>query len=250
MQRRILGGMQISNLNALVTGGGHRVGGAISRALAEAGANVFIHYGRSAEAAESLADELRALGVLVAVGSANLSDPETAPGLIASAEDALGPVSILVNSASGFPLDTLADVTLDSFRATMALSLESPVMLMQEMAKRCEGRKGAIVNVTDVKTLTPYRKHFSYTVAKGAMDTATRAAAVALAPHIRVNAVALGVILPPPGEADEYVQALAANLPLARPGGVEPVAAAVRHLIENDFVTGEVIRIDGGAHLT
>jgi NAD(P)-dependent dehydrogenase (short-subunit alcohol dehydrogenase family) len=242
--------MQISNMNALVTGGGHRVGGAISRVLAEAGANVFIHYGRSAEAAETLADELRALGVQVATGSANLSNPENAPGLVARAEDALGPLSILVNSASGFPFDTLGDVTLDALRATMALSLESPVMLMQAMAQRCEGREGAIVNVTDIKTVTPYRKHFSYTVAKGAIDTATRAAAIALAPHIRVNAVALGVILPPPGEDAEYAQALASNLPLGRPGGVEPVAAAVRHLVENDFVTGEVIRIDGGAHLT
>ncbi len=241
--------MQIKNRNALVTGGAHRVGGAVSRALAEAGANVFIHYGRSAEAAEVLADELRSLGVRVTTGGADLSDPRTAPGLMDQARDALGPISILINSASGFPFDTLEDVTLDAMRATMALTLESPIMLMQAMANQNEGDGGAVVNITDVKTLTPYRKHFSYTVAKGAIDTATRAGAVALAPDIRVNAVALGVILPPPGEGAEYVEDLASRLPLGHAGGVDAVTQAVLHLVENDFVTGEIIRLDGGGHL-
>ncbi|NOX23993.1 MAG: SDR family oxidoreductase [Actinobacteria bacterium] len=241
--------MQLTNRNALVTGGAHRIGGAISRALAEAGVNVFVHYGRSEAAAEELAAELRSLGVRSAIGDADLSDPRTARNLMDVATEAIGPVSILINSASGFPFDTLEDLTLDALRATMALSLESPVMLMQAMADQYEGTDGAIVNIADVRTLTPYKKHFSYTIAKGAIDTATRAAAVALAPNIRVNAVALGVILAPPGEDADYVEGLASNLPLGRAGGVEPVTQAVLHLIENDFVTGEIVRLDGGAHL-
>jgi NAD(P)-dependent dehydrogenase (short-subunit alcohol dehydrogenase family) len=103
--------------------------------------------------------------------------------------------------------------------------------------------------VTDVKTMTPYRERFSYTIAKGGIDTFTRAAALALAPRIRVNAVALGVILPPPGEGEEYLEALAASLPLERAGGTGPVTDTVLFLLRNDFVTGEIVRVDGGAHL-
>ena len=241
--------MEIPDLNALVTGGAHRVGGAISRALAEAGANVFIHYGRSANAAELMATDLSTLGVRVAIGGADLSNPRTAGELLDTATEALGPISILVNSASGFPEDSLADITLDGLRSTMALTLESPIMLMQAMASRLDGAPGAIVNISDVRTQTPPLKHFSYTVAKGAIDTATRAAALALAPAVRVNAVALGVILSPLGEGADYVAELASRLPAKRAGGSETVTQAVLHFISNDFVTGEILRLDGGSHL-
>ena len=159
-------------------------------------------------------------------------------------------MSILVNSASGFATDTLEDVTLEGWRRSHDLTLASPVFLTQAFAAALRPETaGAVVNVTDVRTLTPYQKHFSYVVAKGGVDTFTRAAAVALAPQIRVNAVALGVILPPPGEDAAYVESLAAELPLQRVGGTDPVVAAALHLIRNDFVTGEIVRLDGGSHL-
>jgi NAD(P)-dependent dehydrogenase (short-subunit alcohol dehydrogenase family) len=124
------------------------------------------------------------------------------------------------------------------------------VLLTQAFAKALPTEEtGAVLNVTDVKTATPYRTHFSYIVAKGGVDTFTRAAAVALAPRIRVNAVALGVILPPPGEDAAYAEKLAAELPMQRPGGTDPVGAAALMLISNDFLTGEIIRVDGGQHL-
>jgi NAD(P)-dependent dehydrogenase (short-subunit alcohol dehydrogenase family) len=124
------------------------------------------------------------------------------------------------------------------------------VFLTQAFARALpDDGAGAVVNVTDVKTMTPYRKHFSYMVAKGGIDTFTRAAALALAPRIRVNAVALGVILPPPGEGEEYMNALAAEIPLQRAGGTDPVVETVLYLLRNDFVTGEIVRVDGGAHL-
>src|SRR5690606_29195956 len=113
-----------------------------------------------------------------------------------------------------------------------------------------DGTEGAVVNVSDVRTASPYRKRFSYIVAKGGLDTFTRAAAVALAPRVRVNAVALGVILPPADiDDDGYVLRLAESLPMGRPGGTEPVVRAAIALIENDFVTGEILRVDGGGHL-
>ena len=190
------------------------------------------------------------MGVRAAVGSADLGDPTSAAGLITAATAALGPLSILVNSASGFPTDTLMNVTGADLRSTYDLTLGSPVMLTQAFAAALpEQETGAVINITDVKTLRPYQKHFSYILAKGALDTFTRAAAVALGPRIRVNAVALGVILPPPGEDDDYAARISAGNPIPGAGGTDPVAAAARALIENDFVTGEIIRLDGGNHL-
>lgn len=242
--------MDITGRNALVTGGATRVGKSLTLALAGAGANVFVHYNSSAGPAEETAADVEGLGRRSAIGSANLSDPAAGGQLIAEATAALGEISILINSASGFPGDTLADATLEGFRATLDLTLASPIFLTQAYAAALsEDVDGAVVNVTDVKTQRPYLDHFSYVIAKGGIDTFTRAAARALAPRIRVNALALGVILPPPGEDDLYAEKLAANIPMRRVGGTAPVAAAMLALVENDFITGEIVRIDGGGHV-
>ena len=219
--------------------------------LAAAGADVFVHYGKSKEAAEKTAAEAEQLGVRAAIGSVDLGEPQQAGKVIHEAEAALGPVSLLVNSASGFPFDTIEDVEFDVWRQTLDLTLSSPVFVTREFAQRLpEELPGAVVNVTDARTTRPYLKHFSYIVARGGIDTFTRAAALQLAPRIRVNAVALGVILPPEGQEDSYEHRLAARLPLARVGGTEPVVDTVLYLMRNDFVTGEIVHVDGGGHLT
>lgn len=246
-----LSAMELAGRVAVVTGGGVRVGRAIALGLAAAGADVFIHFNRSAEPAAETAREAERLGVRAHTGSADLADPAAAKTLLALAVTALGPPTILINSASAFPEDTLADVTPDGLERTLRLTLGAPIMATQAFAASVpDGDMGAVVNVTDVRTMRPYLKHFSYIIAKGGVDTFTRTAALHLAPRIRINAVALGVILPPPGEDDSYAEQLAQELPLQRIGGVEPVVAAVLHLLQNDFVTGEIVRIDGGGHLT
>jgi NAD(P)-dependent dehydrogenase (short-subunit alcohol dehydrogenase family) len=242
--------MDLEGRTAVITGGAVRVGGAITHELAHRGASVFIHYNRSAAPAEALRSEITEAGGIAAIGSVDLSDPESAADLIAAAAAALGPPTILVNSASGFPADTIQDVSVDSFRSAQDLSLITPMMLTQAFAAQVsEDLGGAVVNITDVKTTRPYSKHLSYMLAKGGIDTLTRAAALALAPTIRVNAVALGVILPPSDEDDDYARNLAADLPLQRVGGAQVVADTVAFLCENDFITGEIIRLDGGGHL-
>ena len=230
----------------LVTGGAHRVGRGIALAFANAGADLVLHYNSSADRAEQTADEVRALGASVELRQADLSDPHSRAEILSE------PVDILVNSAAGFPNDHLIDVTPEGWDETLALNLSAPVFLTQAFAKALpEKREGVVVNITDWKTERPYpAPRFSYTVAKGAIDTFTRVAAVELAPRIRVNAVALGVILPPADAEAGYAERLAATIPLQKVGGVEVVAEAVLHFVTNDFVTGEILRIDGGAHLS
>lgn len=242
--------MDLNGRNAIVTGAGVRVGRAIALALAEAGARVFIHYNSSSGPAAAVRDEIVESGGYAAIGSGDLSNPGAVQMLIDDAEAALGPISLLVNSASGFPTDTLESVTLEGLRSAATVSLESPIMLTQAFAAAlADELDGAVVNITDQRTHKPYREHLSYMVAKGGLDTFTRVAALELAPRIRVNAVALGVILPPATEDDDYAARLATTLPLARVGGAEVVADTVVFLCTNDFITGEIVRVDGGAHL-
>lgn len=242
--------MDLAGRVAVVTGGAVRVGAAITRELASRGASVFIHYNRSAQPAEALRDEISAAGGIAATGSMDLSNPGVASTLIDAVVVSLGPPTILINSASSFPFDTIEDVTVEGFRLAQDLSLTAPLMLIQAFATHVpDDLGGAIVNITDVRTMRPYRKHLSYMVGKGGIDTLTKASALALAPRIRVNAVALGVILPPADEDDDYGKNLAMELPLRRIGGAEVVADTVVFLCENDFITGETIRVDGGGHL-
>lgn len=242
--------MEIEGRVAVVTGAGHRVGRGIALALAGAGADVLVHHHRSVVEAEATVEAVRRLGRRSAAVGADLADPSSAAKIVDAAVAELGAATILVNSASGFPGDGLGDVTPERWQATLDVTLTAPVFVTQAFAARLpDGAGGAVVNVTDVRTAAPYRRHFSYTVAKGGVDTFTRAAALALAPEVRVNAVALGVILPPSTGETEHVGRLVAGLPLRREGGVEPVADMVVSLVGNDFVTGEIVRIDGGGHL-
>ncbi len=241
--------MELTGTTALVTGGAHRIGRALALTLAEAGCDLVIHYNKSSAAAEETAEEARATGRTVHLIGADLSDPDRAEEIIAAA-GGLAPVQVLVNSAAMFPEDTLLDVGREAFDLTLAVNLRAPVFLTQAFARALPDEVlGAVINVTDWRTARPYPDHFSYTLAKGALDTFTKAAAEALAPRVRVNAVALGAILPPPGKDSAYLRQLALQIPLERAGGTDPVATAVLFLLQNPFVTGETVRIDGGAHL-
>ena len=239
--------MDLAGKTALVTGGAKRVGKAVVLGLAEAGCNLVLHYNTSATEAEATAEEARALGSEVVLVQADLG--EDADRAIAGAAD-LAPVQILINSAAIFPNDTILDVTPDALGHTLAVNLRAPILLTAAFARALpDDAEGAVVNLTDWRTTRPYGDHFSYTISKGGIDTLTIAAAEALAPRIRVNAVSLGAILPPAGKSSEYLKELAKEIPVERVGGTDPVAEAVLFLLRNDFVTGEIVRIDGGAHL-
>jgi len=189
------------------------------------------------------------MGREVRLIGADLTEPSRADEIVAGGGD-LAPVRVLVNSAAVFSDDTLQNVEADAWDRTMALNLRAPVFLTQALARALPaGVSGSVVNVTDWRTVRPYPEHFSYTVAKGGIDTFTAAAAVALAPDIQINGIALGAILPPAGKDSAYLKELAQEIPLQRVGGTEPVAQAVLFLLRNHFITGEIVRLDGGAHL-
>jgi NAD(P)-dependent dehydrogenase (short-subunit alcohol dehydrogenase family) len=241
--------VELTGTRALVTGAARRVGRAIALGLAGAGCDLVVHYGSAEAGAQATAAEARALGVRALTVQADLADAGAAARLMSQAA-AAAPIQVLVNSAAVFPDDTLAGITPEQWDHTLAVNLRAPVLLTRAFAAALpEGLEGAVVNVTDWRTGRPYRDHFSYTVAKGGLDTFTLAAAEALAPRIRVNAVALGAIVPPAGRGSEYLKALAREIPAGQPGGTDPVVAAVLFLLRNPFVTGEILRVDGGAHL-
>lgn len=242
--------MDLPGRTAIVTGGAQRIGKALVLALAAAGCDIVLHYNGSHDAAQQTAAEARSLGVRVLVHRLDLSRIETLSSLTAIAGVSLSPASILINNASGFAKDTLSDLTLESWTATLQTSLRAPVFLTQAFARALPpSQQGAVINITDWRVERPYKTHLSYTIAKAGLDAFTRAAALHLAPRIRVNAIALGAMLPPPDRDQAYLDAIAARLPLQRAGGAEVVADAMLYLLQNDFVTGEIVRLDGGAHL-
>ena len=242
--------MELAGRTALVTGGGHRIGRALILALARAGCNLILHYHRSDEAARATAAEAEALGARVLLRQADLSRLDDAGPLFADLPAGFPPVQILVNSAAIFPKDTLADLTVEGWSQTFRVNLRSPILLTQAFYRALpQDTPGAVVNITDWRTQRPYLTHFSYTVSKGALDAFTRTAAIQLAPRVRVNGIALGAMLPPEGATDAYWRSVLDTIPLDRSGGVEVVADTLLYLLRNDFITGEIIRLTGGAHL-
>lgn len=232
---------------ALVTGAAKRLGRAIALALAEEGADVAVHYRRSEREAEGLKDELEALGVRSWVVGADLGKAEECEGLVERAAGAAGSLDILVNSASVFAPSTLGDVTLEALMENMRVNAWAPLVLSRELAARAD--RGAIVNLLDTRVAGGDRAHVAYIVSKQALAMLTEMMAVEFAPGITVNGVAPGLILPPPGEDESYLEGLAGTVPLRRHGDASDVAEAVVYLATSDFVTGQVINVDGGRHV-
>jgi NAD(P)-dependent dehydrogenase (short-subunit alcohol dehydrogenase family) len=224
---------------ALITGAGRRIGRAIALALARAGYSVVLHAHRSRAEAEKLAAEI--------VG--NLTDADAVRGLIPAAA-AFGPLTLLVNNASQFDEDEIGSLERGRFERTLAVNLTAPVFLAQAFAAQAPERTDAsIVNIVDQRVLKPTPRFFSYTLSKSALHSATITLAQALAPKLRVNAVAPGPTLASPRQTDAQFAAQAAAVPLQRGPTPEDIAAAVLYLATARSVTGTVIAVDGGQHM-
>lgn len=233
---------------ALVTGAGKRLGRAVALDLAYAHWGVVIHYHRSEPAAKSLEKEIIDAGTAVRLVRADLSNPAERGALIGRAIEAAGaPLSALVNCAAIFEHDTIDTLSGEALQRHMNINALTPSLLAREFAEALpEHERGVVVNFLDFKLASPYPDHFAYTLSKYALAGATELLARALAPRVRVNAVAPGYVLPAPGQSQEDYERLHAQTPLAYGPTAEDVARTVRFLIESTAVTGQTIFVDAG----
>lgn len=237
---------------ALVTGSARRVGKAIALTLAEAGVNIAVHYNRSDEdQVRDTLHDVKSLGVDAIALQADLSDPQQIPNLVENVVDHYDRLDILVNSASVFPTRDFMDINVDDWDITMNVNLRAPFLLTQQAARRMqhnEQGKGVIVNICDQGAFAPWLKRPHHGISKYGLWMLTQVSALALAPLIRVNAVVPGPVLKA-NMSDEQWQRLGEQLPLRKTGTPQDVGRAVLYLVQEDFLTGTKIEVNGGEHL-
>jgi NAD(P)-dependent dehydrogenase (short-subunit alcohol dehydrogenase family) len=235
---------------ALVTGAGRRIGRVLALEAARAGYDVAVHYRTARDEAEAVVAEIAALGRRAVAIQGELSDPEIGAALVGAASAEIGPLTLLVNSASTFEDDRIATLSADSWDRHMNANLRAPVLLAQAFAAAVPaGGKGLVVNLADQRVLKPNPQFFSYSVSKAGLWWVTRTLAQDLAPAVRVNAIGPGPVLASVHQAPGEFEAEAAATPLGGPVDPSELAAAMRYLIDAPSVTGQMIAVDGGQHL-
>jgi pteridine reductase len=239
---------KLAGRTALVTGAGRRIGRAIAIALAEEGVHIVAHDRGALEA-----ETARVCGEVAGCGAkswkviADLEKPEEYGTLIDRALAAAGSLDIVINNASLFRQNTLQDMDYGSLLQHVQVNAWAPFVLSRDFA-RLVGR-GKIINLLDTRLAGYDPGHAAYILSKHLLAVLTRMCASEFAPGVTVNAVAPGLILPPAGKDEAYLDRLAKSTPLKRHGGPDDVADAVLYLLKSDFVTGQVIYVDGGRHL-
>lgn len=235
---------------ALITGGARRIGRALVAAAADAGFDVAIHVRSIDDEAETAAAEVRARGRRAAILACDLRKESTTVALVGEAEAELGPITLLVNSASAFEEDAFSGMNRASWDAHMETNLRAPLVLAQAFARRLPaGREGLIVNILDQRVLKPTPEYFSYSLSKAALWDATRLLAQALAPRVRVNGIGPGPTLPNDRQDDAAFEAEARATLMRRPVPLGELGQALRYLIDATSVTGQMIAVDSGQHL-
>ncbi len=239
--------MDLQGKVALVTGGARRLGRAVALKLAEAGANIALHYYTSECEAVATAEEIRRRGVEVVLIQGNLANVAEAERVVAEAASAWGRLDVLINNASVFFETPFGTVTEEQWNLLFDTNLKGPFFCAQRAAP--EMRKsggGAIVNFADTGIYIHWRGYLPYLMTKAAIAEMTYGLAKELAPEIRVNAVAPGPVLLPDGHTPEERERFARDTLLQRIGGENAIVDAVLYLVQADFVTGVILPVDGG----
>ena len=235
---------------ALVTGAARRIGRAIALALHEAGYAVAIHTQNSVAEAETLRDEIVRRGGRAAVVRADLSDHAAVAGLVAVAAAAVGPLTLLVNSAATFERDEIGALEPERFDRQFAINLKAPLFLAEAFAAQADANAGAsIVNILDQRVFKLTPQFVSYTLSKSALHAATRMLAQALAPNVRVNAVAPGPTMQSARQEPDDFARQSAAVPLGHGPTAREIAEAVIYLAGARSVTGVTLAVDGGQHV-
>lgn len=234
---------------ALVTGGARRIGAEIIRCLHAAGTNIALHYHTSERDARALRDELETLRPgSVRLFKADLRDAAAIDDMVRSVADAFARIDVLVNNASSFFATPIGSIDDSAWDELFDVNLKAPLFLSQAAAPRLRESCGCIVNITDIYAKLPLAGYAAYAAAKAGLIMLTRTLAAELAPHVRVNAVAPGAILWPTCDPGEDARAaVLAKIPLGHIGEPADIARTVLFLVRDaDYVTGQVIKVDGG----
>ena len=242
-------GMNLNDKVVLITGGARRLGRQFSLRLAECGTLVVIHYGKSRSDAESLVETIQNNGFRAMCIQGDLADADPVAGLLGRINKIAGTVDILINNAAIFEKANIADTSPESWQRHLDVNLTAPFILSQTFARQLSGREGVIINLLDWRGLKPDPAHLAYTVSKAGLAALTKNLAVALGPNIRVNGLALGAALPPPGTSNKDPE-LVQLLPINRWAESTEITNALLFLIESaTYTTGEILHLDGGRHL-
>jgi pteridine reductase len=240
--------LPLLNKTILITGSARRVGRIFALGCARAGADIIIHHGHSHEEAAETRDEIERLGRHAWTLASDLSQPAEASEVITQA-NRFSPLYALVNSAAIFEPLSLPETTLSDWDRHLSINLTAPFLLSRAFASQLpNGAEGRIVNILDWRALRPGADHFPYTISKAALAALTQSLAIALAPRISVNGLALGAVLPPSdrGASPDIIK----NVPLGRWSEAEEVQEALVFLLAGPaYVTGEIVHVDGGRHL-
>jgi NAD(P)-dependent dehydrogenase (short-subunit alcohol dehydrogenase family) len=240
--------MKIKGKTALITGGAHRVGKAMTLALADKGANVVVNYNSSAAAAEETVAEAKLLGVEALAIQCDVSVHDQVKHMISTAATEFSGIDILINSASWFqktpfPMDDFSD-WFKVFDILIHGSMYCANYVAPMMKERGEG---TIINIVDASAWRPSRHFVAHSVGKAGLLAFTRQLALELSPEITVNAISPGPVLPPPDYTDEQNERVAKHTLLKRWGTPQDVAEAVIFLVQSNYITGEFITVDGGS---
>ncbi len=240
--------MSLENKSILITGAARRLGRAVAIAAAEKGANIVLHYHTSKNEVEDTREIIQRLGRKVWTVQADLADPSSVSNLIETALS-YNPLYGLVNNASIFRNTKFSDTSLQDWEEHIRINLTAPFVLTQQFAASYNLMDtGKVVNMLDWRALRPGKDHFPYTISKAGLAALTKSAALALAPRICVNAVALGAILPPENEPEN--KDILKFVPLKRWATLEEFTQTIIFLLDGpDYITGEIIHLDGGRHL-
>lgn len=232
---------------ALVTGAARRIGRALAIALAEAGYDIALHFHDSAADAKKTAKEIKKTGRKCKIYSANLSKEKETQGLFTKVLRDFPNLNVLIHNASIFKKANFLNTSSKLLDENFNLHVKTPFFLTQSFAQKC--KTGHVITLLDSKICQNQSEYFAYLLSKKTLLEFTQMAALALAPHIRVNAIAPGVILPPAGQSDRDLKKLVQKVPLQKKGSPEAISKALLFLLENNYITGQCLFVDGGFHL-
>uniref|UniRef100_UPI003216C1CE SDR family NAD(P)-dependent oxidoreductase n=1 Tax=uncultured Draconibacterium sp. TaxID=1573823 RepID=UPI003216C1CE len=237
------------NKTALITGASKRIGKAMAEHLAAKGWAVIVHYNRSKESAQMFVEELSAkfTGREFYTIKANLAETNEVVALIPKIIAEWGPFDLLINNASVFDRGYLQETSTELFDSQLEINLKAPFLLMRDFANYCN--KGNIINMVDTRITANKSNFTAYSLSKKGLWDLTQMAALEFAPAIRVNAIAPGVTLSPENEDDNYLENLAKDIPMKRPGGLDPILKSIDYILENNYLTGQLLFADGGENL-